>query len=62
LPLRADLERLSGHERGLVRARRRGRARGTGRMRVVLTLGLGLGLRRGLIDAAEVGLLVSRDE
>ena len=31
-------------------------------MRVVLRLGVGLGLRRGLIDAAEVGLLVSRDE
>ena len=62
LPLRVDLERLSRHERGLVRARRRGRARGTGRMRVLLRLGLGLGLRRGLIDAAEVGLLVSRDE
>ena len=54
LPLRVDLERLSGHERGLVRVRvrRRGRARGRGRMRVVLRLGLGLGLRRGLINAA----------
>ena len=52
LPLRVDLERLSGHERGLVRVRRRGRARGRGRMRVALRLGLGLGLRRGLINAA----------